>query len=192
DLEDAVAPEAKVSAREQVVATLDEGGFGRREVAVRVNGLSTPWGQADVMAVARASLDAVVFPKVESAADVEAAIYALESAGAPHDLPIWLMAETPQGVLNIEEIAGSHPRIKLIVMGTSDLAKELRVKHTLARTGLITSLGLCVLAARCHGLDILDGVTLDLEDSAGFQALCQQGRDLGFDGKTLIHPKQIA
>ncbi len=191
DLEDAVAPGAKADARQQVVATLEEGGFGSQEVAVRVNGLDTPWGCDDIVAIAQAKLDAVVFPKVESGADVIAAIKALDSAGAPIELPIWVMAETPRGILNIEEIAASHPRVKLIVLGTSDLAKELRVRHTTAREGLITSLGLCVLAARCHGLEILDGVCLDLEDSSGFLKVCQQGRDLGFDGKTLIHPKQI-
>lgn len=192
DLEDAVAPGAKVEARQQVVATLKEGGFGAREVAVRVNGLDTPWGHDDIEAIAQAKFDAVVFPKVESGTDVITAIEALESAGAPAELPIWVMAETPRGILNIEEIAASHSRVKLIVMGTSDLAKELRVRHTTAREGLITSLGLCVLAARCHGLEILDGVNLDLEDNSGFLKICQQGRDLGFDGKTLIHPKQIA
>jgi len=192
DLEDAVAPESKASAREQIVAALAEGNFGNREVIVRVNGLDTPWGAADVTAIATAGADAVLFPKVECAADVLTAIDALAVAGAPADLPIWVMAETPRGILNIEQIAASHPQLKLIVMGTSDLAKELRVRHTHAREGLVTALSLCVLAARCHGLDILDGVHLDLGDSEGYRFVCHQGRNMGFDGKTLIHPSQVA
>lgn len=191
DLEDAVAAEAKAAARQQIVTTLQEVDFGRREVTVRVNGLHTQWGRDDIAAIAQSQIDAVVFPKIESAADVLDALQALDAAGAPADLPIWVMAETPRGILNIGAIASSHSRVGLIVMGTSDLAKELRVRHTPLREGLVASLGLGVLAARCNGLGILDGVSLDLEDMQGFLAVCRQGRDMGFDGKTVIHPKQI-
>lgn len=192
DLEDAVAPAQKVQARQQVLDAVSVGGYGHREVVVRVNGFDTPWGREDIEAFAKASIQGLCLPKVESAAEVVAVAQVLQQAGAPDSLALWTMAETPHGVLAIEEIATAHPRVAVIVMGTSDLAKDLRVPHTLARLGLQTSLGLCVLAARANGLDVLDGVHLDLDDEEGFVALCQQGVELGFDGKTLIHPKQIA
>jgi citrate lyase subunit beta/citryl-CoA lyase len=191
DLEDAVSPDAKDLARRQIVEALTEGGYGSREVVIRINGLDTAWGREDLTAVARIGADAILFPKVESPEAVQAAAAALDEAGAPADLPIWIMPETPRGILHIDSIAGSHPRLAVIVMGTSDLAKELRVPHTAERTGLLTALSLCVMAARAHGLEILDGVYLDLSDAAGFRAACEQGRELGFDGKTLIHPKQL-
>lgn len=192
DLEDAVSPDAKELARDQVAATLARGGFGPREVLVRVNGLATPWGVADVAAAARAGADGIVFPKIESPEELRGAVAALDEAGAPADLPVWAMAETPRGILRIEAIAGATPRLAGIIMGTSDLAKETRVRHTPDRIGFIAALGLCVLAARAHGREILDGVHLDLSDEAGFRAACLQGRDMGFDGKTLIHPQQLA
>jgi len=191
DLEDAVSPDAKDLARRQIVEALTEGGYGSREVVIRINGLDTAWGREDLTAVARIGADAILFPKVESPEAVQAAAAALDEAGAPADLPIWIMPETPRGILHIDSIAGSHPRLAVIVMGTSDLAKELRVPHTAERTGLLTALSLCVMAARAHGLEILDGVHLDLSDAAGFRAACERGRELGFDGKTLIHPKQL-
>ena len=191
DLEDAVSPDAKDLARRQIVEALTEGGYGSREVVIRINGLDTAWGREDLTAVARIGADAILFPKVESPEAVQAAAAALDEAGAPADLPIWIMPETPRGILHIDSIAGSHPRLAVIVMGTSDLAKELRVPHTAERLGLLTALSLCVMAARAHDLEILDGVHLDLNDAAGFRAACEQGRDLGFDGKTLIHPKQL-
>ena len=191
DLEDAVAPAAKAAARDAVVAALSEGGFGYRRRIVRVNGMDTPWGEADIAAMARAGADAILLPKVESPQAVQTAVAALDAAGGPADLPIWIMAETPRGILQIDSIAAAHPRLQVIVMGTSDLAKELRVRHTPGREGLLASLGLCVLAARARGLEILDGVYLDLRDEPGFAAACEQGRDMGFDGKTLIHPRQI-
>ncbi|MCW8902442.1 HpcH/HpaI aldolase/citrate lyase family protein [Sedimenticola sp.] len=191
DLEDAVAPAAKAAARDAVVAALSEGGFGYRRRIVRINGLDTPWGEADIAAMARAGADAILLPKVESPQAVQTAVAALDAAGGPADLPLWIMAETPRGILAIDSIAAAHPRLQVIVMGTSDLAKELRVRHTPGREGLLASLGLCVLAARARGLEILDGVYLDLQDEPGFAAACDQGRDMGFDGKTLIHPKQI-
>ena len=191
DLEDAVAPDAKESAREQVAAALRAGGYGSRETVIRVNGLATPWGHADLVAAATAGADAVLLPKVESADAVRHAEAVLDQAGAPADLPLWCMLETPRGMLHAGEISAAGPRLGGLVMGTSDLAKELHAAHTPLRLPLITALGLCLLAARAHGLAILDGVFLDLQDEAGFAAACRQGRELGFDGKTLIHPKQI-
>jgi citrate lyase subunit beta/citryl-CoA lyase len=192
DMEDAVSPDAKELARRQIVEAVTQGGYGHREIIVRVNGLNTPWGIDDIAAVAPVKADAVLVPKVESPAEVEAAIEALDRAGAPADLPLWIMAETPRGILHIDAIAGASPRLAAIVMGTSDLAKEMRVRHTPDRIGFIAALSLCVMAARAHGLDILDGVYLDLKNEAGFRAACEQGRDMGFDGKTLIHPNQLA
>ena len=191
DLEDAVAPDAKETARAQVSAALRAGAYGPRETIIRVNGLATPWGHADLVAAATAGADAVLIPKVESADTVRQVEAVLEQAGAPADLPLWCMMETPRGMLHAAEIAGASPRLGGLVMGTSDLAKELHAAHTPQRLPLITALGLCLLAARAHDLAILDGVFLDLQDEAGFAAACRQGRELGFDGKTLIHPRQI-
>ena len=191
DLEDAVSPDEKRAARETVVEVLSAGGYGYRKRVLRINGLETEWGAEDIVAVAKAAVDAVLIPKVESPETVLEAIAALDAAGAAPDLPIWIMAETPTGILNINAIAAAHPRLEVIVMGTSDLAKEMRVRHTRGREGLMTALGLCLLAARAHGLTILDGVYLDLQDGDGFRAACEQGRNMGFDGKTLIHPQQI-
>jgi citrate lyase subunit beta/citryl-CoA lyase len=192
DLEDAVAPEAKPEARRLAVAAASSGAYPGREVVVRVNALGTPWGADDLAAVAGSGADAVLLPKVESPGDVRRALEALAARGAPARLAIWCMLETPRGILDAAAIAGADARIAALVMGTSDLTKELRARHTPDRAPLLTSLGLCVLAARAHGLAALDGVHLDLEDDAGFAAACRQAADLGFDGKTLIHPKQIA
>jgi citrate lyase subunit beta/citryl-CoA lyase len=191
DLEDAVAPDAKESAREQVLAALHEGGYGRRELILRVNGLATPWGYDDLVAAATSGAHAVLLPKVGSADAIEQAVNLIESAGAPAELEVWCMMETPIGMLHAEEIAGAHPRVACLVMGTSDLAKDLHASHTRERLPMITSLGLCLLAARAHGIAILDGVHLDLADDEGFAYACRQGAELGFDGKTLIHPKTI-
>jgi citrate lyase subunit beta/citryl-CoA lyase len=191
DLEDAVAPEAKESAREQVCAAVRAGGYGAREVVLRVNGLATPWGHADLAAAARAGADAVLVPKVESADAVRQALAVLDAAGAPADLSLWCMMETPRAMLDAAAIAGASPRLGALVMGSSDLAKELHAAHTPLRLPLLTALSLCLLAARAFGLAILDGVHLDLQDEAGFAAACRQGREHGFDGKTLIHPRQI-
>ncbi len=192
DLEDAVAPAQKEIARQQILDTVNHGGYGQRELVVRVNGFDTQWGRADIEAFAKAPIAALCLPKVESAAEVHAVTQVLQQAGAPAALKLWTMAETPRGILAIDEIAASHPRMAAIVMGTTDLAKELRIGHTPQRLGLLTSLSMCVLAARAHGLDVFDGVHIDLEDAAGFEQACQQGVELGFDGKTLIHPKQVA
>jgi len=192
DLEDPVAPDAKETGREQIAAALEEGGYGMRELAIRTNGLDSQWGEADLKAVATMGADAVLLPKVESAAAVKDAIAVLDAAGGPTDLPIWCMMETPLGILYAEEIAFADPRVGCLVMGTSDLAKYLNTLHTPDRIPFITSLGLCVLAARAAGISIVDGVHLDLNDDEGFEFACRQGVELGFDGKTLIHPKTIA
>ncbi|MCH4596747.1 HpcH/HpaI aldolase/citrate lyase family protein [Achromobacter xylosoxidans] len=192
DLEDAVAPDAKALARQQVVAALRAGGYGRRECVVRINALDTPWGLDDARAIARAGADAVLLPKVQSAAELDALARALDAAGAPATLPLWAMAETPLGFLRLDAIAGGHPRLAAIVVGTSDLVKDLHARHTPERHETLLARSLAVLAARAHGLAVLDGVHLDLDDDAGLAAACKQGRDQGFDGKTLIHPRQIA
>lgn len=191
DLEDAVAPGAKADARARVVEAARAGGYGRREVLVRVNGLDTPWGHADLAAAATSGADGVLVPKVESADMVRRCLAVLDAAGAPAALPLWCMMETPRAMLRAEEIAGASPRLEGFVMGTSDLAKELNCAHTPLRLPMVTSLGLCLLAARAHGLAVLDGVHLDLNDAPGFEASCRQGAEMGFDGKTLIHPRQI-
>lgn len=191
DLEDAVAPEAKVTARENVRKAIADGGYGKRELIVRANALSTPWGYEDVVMAATSGAHALLLPKVESADTVRQAQAILEANGAPESLSIWCMMETPRGILRAEEIADSSPRLGAFVMGTSDLTKDLHALHTGMRLPLITSLGICLLAARAAGLSILDGVYLDLSDDEGFAASCKQGLELGFDGKTLIHPKTI-
>lgn len=192
DLEDAVAPSAKIDARNNIANVLAAGGYGRRELVVRINSLDSEWGEEDVAMVATSAADAICVPKVETAAQVHGILACLTKYNASNDLPIWVMCETPLGALNIQEIAAASDRIQVIVMGTSDLAKELRVPHTPQRLGFLSALGLCVLAARAYGQEILDGVYLDLNDSEGFVDSCKQGRELGFDGKTLIHPKQLA
>lgn len=194
DMEDSVAPDAKELARQQIGAALAEGGYGAREILVRINALSTEWGEADIAAICAFATapDAVLIPKIDTAADVVAAVEAFEKAGCPDTVDIWIMVETPLCILNIGEVAQAHPRLRGIVMGTSDLSKDTRVRHTPDRLGFITALNLSVYAARANGLDIIDGVQLDLEDEALLQQSCEQGRDLGFDGKSLIHPKQIA
>ena len=192
DLEDAVAPDAKELARGQVCEAVAAGGYGRRELVIRTNGLDSPWGRDDIAAAATSGADAVLLPKVESARMVADAIAALSAAGAPDTLDIWCMMETPKGMLRADEVAGADARVACLVMGTSDLAKDLHAAHTRERLPMLTSLGLCLLAARAHGVAILDGVHLDLADDEGFVYSCRQGVELGFDGKTLIHPKTIA
>ena len=192
DLEDAVAPDAKGSARAMACAAARSGGYGRREIVIRVNGLATPWGEADLAAAAGSGADAVLLPKVEDAEGVREALRALVAHGAPESLTVWCMLETPRGILHAEAIATASPRVAALVMGTSDLTKDLHARHTRDRHPLVASLGLCVLAARAHGLAALDGVHLDLDDEAGFAAACRQTREMGFDGKTLIHPKTLA
>ncbi len=191
DLEDAVAPDMKATARDQVIRAVEAGGYGKREVMIRTNGLNTPWGYDDLVAAAKVGPDAVLLPKVESAETVRQAESVLQSHGAAPDMAIWCMMETPRAMLHAEEIADASPRLGGLVMGTSDLAKDLQAQHTAMRLPLITALGLCLLAARAARLVILDGVFLDLNDQEGFIDSCRQGAELGFDGKTLIHPKQL-
>ncbi len=191
DLEDAVAPDAKDLARRQVMEAVAQGGYGWREIVVRMNGLDTPWGLDDLNAIATSGAAAILVPKVETARQVHEVEALLDKAGAPADLAIWCMMETPKAVLNALEISGATPRLTTIVMGTSDLTKDLHARHTALRLPMLTALGLSLLAARAYNLTILDGVYLDLQDADGFRAACVQGLELGFDGKTLIHPSQV-
>ena len=190
DLEDAVAPDAKETARQMVCHAVRAGGYGRRELIVRVNALAALWGDADLAAVATCGVDAVLLPKVESSDMVRKVISILTTHGAPEQMAIWCMLETPRGILRAEGIAAS-PRVAVFVMGTSDLTKELHARHTRERLPILPSLGWCVLVGRAYGLTVLDGVHLDLNDAEGFEDVCRQAADMGFDGKTLIHPKTI-
>lgn len=192
DVEDAVAPAAKPAARAAIAAALAQGGYGRRELLVRVNALATRWGKDDLAAAAKLPIDAVLLPKVESADAVRAAELCLEEAGAPPGLGLWCMLETPLGILQAPAIAAASPRIAALMMGTADLAKDLHAEPGSDRLPLLLSLEMGVLAARAHGLAAIDGIHADLADDAGFERACRQGRALGFDGKTLIHPKTIA
>jgi citrate lyase subunit beta / citryl-CoA lyase len=192
DLEDAVAPDAKAMARDAVTAAVSAGGYGKRELLLRVNALGTKWGEDDLAAASRMAIDGVLLPKIETGDAVRQAVTMLDACAAGDGLAIWCMVETPRGVLCAREIAGASPRIGGLIMGTSDLANDLRAQHTRDRMPLLTSLGLCLLAARAFDLAILDGVHLDLADDEGFARSCRQGRELGFDGKTLIHPRTIA
>ena len=179
DLEDAVAPDAKTEARQNIVSALTEGGYGQRELVVRVNGLDSPWGQDDIAAIAPTAAHAILIPKVESAEMVREVERLMVGAGVSETMGIMCMMETPLGILRADEIAGASPRLSCLVMGTSDLVKDLNAKHTPERSPVLTSLSLCVLAARAHGLAVVDGVHLDLNDAEGFEAQCRQGRELG-------------
>ena len=191
DLEDAVTPAEKASARGMVAAAVAQGGYGGREIVIRINGLDTEWGADDLAMAAVSGADAVLVPKVESAAMVADVESRLRAAGAPDSLAIWAMMETPLGMLNAAEIAGSSDRLACLVMGTNDLVKELAAAHTPDRLPVVTALGLCMLAARAHGQAILDGVYNAFKDEDGLRASCEQGKAMGFDGKTLIHPAQL-
>jgi citrate lyase subunit beta/citryl-CoA lyase len=192
DLEDAVAPDAKIEARDRVCAAVASGEYGRREMTIRVNGLDTEWHTDDLAAAAAAGPDGVVVPKINSVADVAAVEKGLEAGGAPDSTMIWAMVETPVAMLHAEEIAASSDRLAVLVMGTNDLAKELQAQHVPGRQPLLTGLGLCLLAARASGKVILDGVYNDIKNEEGFAAECLEGAQMGFDGKTLIHPSQLA
>lgn len=196
DLEDSVAPDAKLVAREQVAAIVKGGGFGSREVVVRVNGLSGPWGRDDLAAAVAVAPDAILIPKVSKAEDVFEAVAALDRLGAPESVKIWAMFETPLAVLNAREIAASASvqegrRLTVLVLGTNDLAKETRARFVAGRTTMLPWLTTAIAAGRAFGLDVIDGVYNNLSDAEGFAAECAQGRDLGMDGKTLIHPNQL-
>jgi citrate lyase subunit beta/citryl-CoA lyase len=196
DLEDAVAPEAKDLARRQVCDTVSAGGYGDREVVVRINALDTPWGEADLAAVAAAAPVAILVPKVSSPESLVAIGSRLRRLGAAERTRVWAMMETPLAILNAEAIASAardvDTRLECLVLGTNDLAKESRARILPGRAVLMPWLMTTLLAARAHDLDILDGVYNALADEAGFRAECEQARDAGFDGKTLIHPNQIA
>ncbi len=191
DLEDAVAPEAKPAAREAAVAAVQAGGFGDREVVIRVNGLDTPWGAEDLAAAAEAGPDAVLVPKVNDAADVR--LYDQRLHAAPPATRLWTMIETAKAAFHLWEMAeASHgTRLAAWVMGVNDFAKEMRARQTPDRAPFLPLLTLSVAAARAHGLTILDGVHNDIEDLEALEAVCVQGVDFGFDGKTLIHPKHL-
>jgi citrate lyase subunit beta/citryl-CoA lyase len=189
DLEDAVSPDAKESAREKVLAQLAVGGYGARQLIVRANALSTPWGEADIRALAKSGIATICLPKIETLEQL-ALVHALLVECGRADVRLWAMIETPLGVSNVDHLA-QFDTLTALVMGTTDLAAELRVPHRPDRLGLQYSLGRCILAARRSGITIVDGVHLELDDPDGLNAICEQGRALGFDGKTLIHPKQI-
>ncbi len=192
DLEDAVAPEAKPAARDAVMRAIADGGYGGREIVVRINGSDTRWWADDVAAVARSGADAMLLPKVESPEVVVEAAAALAAAGAAPSLALWCMVETPRGVLGAGPIAAAHPLLAALVAGTADLAKALRARPTPDRLPLVVSLGLILLAARAYGLAAIDAPFFDLADDSGLVAACRQGADLGFDGKMVLHPRQIA
>ncbi len=190
DLEDAVAPDAKPDARARAVAAVQSGEYGNRELTIRCNGLDTEWGADDIAAAGAASPSAVVIPKVDTVEQVDAVSAQLDAAGASVDTMIWPMIETPTAMFNVRSIA-AHPRVAVLVMGTNDLAKELRSPIVTGRHPLVAHLATALLAAREAGKVILDGVYNDVKNPDGFAAECQQGMEMGFDGKTLIHPSQV-
>jgi len=190
DLEDAVLPDMKDSAREAAVAAVRAGGFGRREVVIRVNALETPWGAADLAAVAAAGPDAVLAPKIRRPADV--ADYERHLSAAPATTGLWIMIETPQAILDLAAIAGSGGRLAALVMGINDLAKETLARQTPDRAPFHAALTLSLAAARANGLAILDGVHNEIDDLEALARVCRQGADFGFDGKSLIHPSHLA
>jgi citrate lyase subunit beta/citryl-CoA lyase len=191
DLEDAVAPDMKEAAREQVLTQLAAGGYGRRRLVVRSNSIDSPWGEADLEALAGAELETLCLPKVDSAEQLQRCRDLLLGGGAPKTLKLWAMIETPHGVAKVEDICGACPELEALLMGTTDLAYQLRTPHRADRLGLLYALSKCVNAARMHKRVILDSVFLDLGDAVAFRQDCEQGRALGFDGKTLIHPSQV-
>ncbi|MBK7722725.1 MAG: CoA ester lyase [Austwickia sp.] len=191
DLEDAVAPDAKVEARGKAAAAVADASYGRRERILRVNGMDTQWHEEDMAAAAQAGPDAILVPKVSSAEEVRQLVATMEKYGAPERTTLWAMVETPVAMLHCEEIARASDRLDCLVMGTNDLAKELFAEHVPGRAPLMTGLSLCLLAARAAGVSIIDGVYNNVKDAEGFEAECRQGRQMGFDGKTLIHPGQV-
>lgn len=196
DLEDAVAPDLKAEAREAVCAAVKAGGYGSRELVIRINGLSTPWGEADLAAAASAAPDAILLPKVSSPNDLLTAGMRLSALGAPEKVRLWAMIETPLAILQAQEIAAvaqdDASRLACFVMGTNDLAKDTRAHLKVGRAAMMPWLMTALAAARAYGIDIFDGVYNHLSDEDGFRSECIEGRDCGFDGKTLIHPNQIA
>jgi len=190
DLEDAVAPDAKPAARANAVAAAKSGAYGHREVTIRCNGLDTQWGADDIAAAAKSGASAVVIPKIADTKQLDAVSQHLTAAGAPADMKIWAMVETPTAIFNARAIA-AHPRVAVLIMGTNDLAKELRATQVRGRSPLVPHLATALLAAREADKIILDGVFNDVKDLDAFRAECEQGMQMGFDGKTLIHPGQV-
>jgi citrate lyase subunit beta/citryl-CoA lyase len=191
DLEDSVAPDAKPAAREAACTAAASGEYGRRTMTIRVNSIGTEWHEADLAAAAQAGPDAVVVPKVDSAEQVGRLVDALERAGAPDHTSLWAMIETPLAVLDVLSIARASDRLGAFVIGTNDLVKELYAEHVPGRAPILPSLHQILLAGRAAGIAVLDGVYNDVKDADGFLAECEQGRQMGFDGKTLIHPGQV-
>lgn len=191
DLGDPILIECKEESRKNVVQFVKEGGYGSREVVVRVNNLDSPWGGEDIIAIAKTPVDAVLFPNIESREDVLAALAILDAAGGSH-LPIMVMIESPVAVLNAKEIASASDRIVCIVMATSDLISQLHARVTHERLSILTSLSLVILAARAYGRAVVDGITSDFKNMHSFEYACRLGRDMGFDGKSLVHPAQLA
>ncbi|MBS0385131.1 MAG: CoA ester lyase, partial [Proteobacteria bacterium] len=193
DLEDSVAPEAKAEARAQVIAAVKGGGYGKREIIVRVNGLSTPWGRDDIAAACAANPDGILAPKIESGAQVAELDAALTAAGLSKDATLWANIETPRAILNLADIAAAarSTRLACLVMGLNDLSKETRAQQKPGRAAFQAALSLAVMAARAEGLTAIDGVFNDIADGAGFETECRQALEFGYDGKTLIHPSQI-
>jgi citrate lyase subunit beta/citryl-CoA lyase len=191
DLEDAVAPDAKVSARESAFAAVRSGEYGRRELTIRVNGIGTQWHDDDIAAASQAGPDAIVVPKVNSAEEVRGLVASMERAGAPERTKLWAMIETPVAILDALAIARASDRLAAFVIGTNDLVKELYAEHVPGRAPILPSLHTALLAGRAAGIAVIDGVYNDVKDTDGFLAECRQGREMGFDGKTLIHPGQV-
>ena len=191
DLEDSVAPDHKEVARENACSAARSGSYGQREVTIRVNASGTRWHEDDVSAACAAGPDGILVPKVGSADEVRDLVAALERHGAPKHTSLWAMIETPIAVLDVRGIAAASGRLAVLVLGVNDLVKELRARHVPGRQPLLATLSLSLLAARAAGIAILDGVWNDVRDLEGLEAECRQGRDLGFDGKTLIHPAQV-
>jgi len=191
DLEDAVAPDAKVEARQRVCDAARSGAYGYREIIIRVNGIDTPWFADDVAAAAAAAPNAILVPKVNSAADIALIEEQVVRGGAPASTAIWAMLETPAGILNVRQIVAASSRLRVLVMGTNDIMKELHADYVADRSPLVFALSQCLLAAREGGKVIIDGVFNDITNAEGFAAETLQGRQMGFDGKTLIHPSQV-
>ncbi len=195
DLEDAVAPEQKAEARRSVAAAISAGGYGAKELVIRVNGLETEWVAEDLAVAAACGVDAVLVPKISSPGDIMRAGREIRSAGIPEATRLWAMMETPLAVLNADAIARTaadpNSRLSVLVMGVNDLARETRARITPGRPAMLPWIATCIAAAHAHGAEILDGVYGDLDDANGLRAECEQGRDFGMDGKTLIHPSQI-
>ena len=192
DLEDSVAADAKVGARDAIAAALQQGGYGARELVLRVNGAETAWQRDDLAFAVTQPIDGVLIPKVQGGDEVRAVAAILDGSGAKPDLKIWCMMETPLAFLHAEAIASASPRLAALVVGTEDLGKDLHTRPRPDRLPFLTALQICVMAARAYGLAPMDAVYPAFDDTDGFAASCRQGRDLGFEGRTLIHPKQIA